>query len=320
MSPISKSLLKKYLRGECTAEEEAHVRHWFDLNDAEEYPPVMSRREYAQTERRLWLRLRRRLYRSRVIPLGGTARLHKLLPYAAAILLLATVFFIWRKTGTDTWGHSRVYSVGAGEIKRVSLPDGTVVLLNSMSELRTPSGYGKGNRSVYLQGEAYFLVAEDSLNAFTVYSNDIATTALGTMFNVSAYPGEEKVVVSLSEGKVAVNRSVGGDTDIQQLVLWPGEEAVCPGEGGMMRQDFNAMERLGWKDRVIYFEGAGLTEVIRKLERYYGVSFDYRELEGERWELTGEYRQASLKAVLESLSFNYGIKYEMNNNEITLSK
>ncbi|QEC52761.1 FecR family protein [Anseongella ginsenosidimutans] len=320
MSPISRNMLEKYLRGECSPDEEKHVRNWFDLNDAGEYPTVLDEKEYSRKEQKLWGRLTRSLRGAGMSVKGNRRPYRRAIPYAAAVVLLLSVWFAWEQLNPGFWRNGSSYSTASGEVRSFSLPDGTVVTLNAMSRIKIPADYGRKDRSVYLEGEGYFMVQKNPDLAFTVYSNDIATTALGTIFNVSAYPTDGETIVSLHEGSVSVNRKGGEENSVQHMVLEPGEEIICSGNGNFVRKLFNRMERLGWKDQVIYFDQADLQEVIRKLERYYGVSFDYRELEGDNWELTGEYRYVPLKDILESLSFNYGIKYKIEDEQVTLFK
>ena len=322
MSPVSRSMLEKYLRGECSPEEERHIRHWFDLNDADEYDPILPEKSYDRKENKLWRRLSGSLQDEGMsLPGGNNTFFRRMLPYAAAVVTLVLCSWLaWEQFGRDLWWDGTRYCTTSGEIRRISLPDGTIVTLNAMSELKVPGNYGKKNRKVYLEGEGYFLVQKNNSLPFIVYSNDIATTALGTIFNVSAYPDQEEIIISLHEGKVSVKQTEGKENKLQRMVLEPGEEVICPDKGSFVRKLFNRKERLSWKDQVIYFDKADLTEVIRKLERYYGVSFEYHMLEGDSWRLTGEYRYVPLKDILESLSFNYGIKYKINNDHVTLYK
>src|SRR5690606_7892291 len=111
-----------------------------------------------------------------------------------------------------------------GEKARLSLPDGTHILLNSDSRLWYNPDFGKDlERVVYLEGEAFFDVAKDTLHPFKIHSGDITTTVLGTSFNVQAFADEE-ITVSLVSGKVQIeNQSALNDS---QIYLKPGEQGV----------------------------------------------------------------------------------------------
>lgn len=321
MSPLDRSLLRKYLEDKCTPEEENAVHQWFDLNNAAEYPGALSEKGYGHKEQKIWKRLAGSLEGLR--PLSGRRKPANKMLFryaAAAAILLCSTWLFNEFTGGALWWKGQRYGTGYGETKRVSLADGSIITLNAASELKVPGNYGKQTRELYLEGEAYFEVKKDTSRVFIVYSGNISTTALGTVFNVSAYTGDGKTIVSLREGKVAVKRTGKEEENMPALMLIPGEEVMYSGNGKMIKSGFNRKERLSWKSQVLYFRDAGLKEVINKLERHYGVKFEYESLQNVQWNLTGEYRQQSLRDILESLSFNYGIRYEINGNHVRLQK
>ena len=89
-------------------------------------------------------------------------------------------------------------------MRNITLPDGTQVLINSQSTLLYPQQFKGDTRCVYLVGEAGFKVKRDEEHPFIVKSSDFQVTALGTEFNVTAYPDEEEVTATLISGKVLV--------------------------------------------------------------------------------------------------------------------
>ena len=89
-------------------------------------------------------------------------------------------------------------------MQNITLPDGTQVMINSESTLLYPQQFTGDSRCVYLVGEANFKVRRDEAHPFIVKSADFQVTALGTEFNVSAYPEEEEVTATFILGKVFV--------------------------------------------------------------------------------------------------------------------
>ena len=82
--------------------------------------------------------------------------------------------------------------IPTAEIRELTLPDGTYVMLNSKSILLYPEKFTGETRSVYLIGEANFKVKPDKKHPFIVKANDYQVTALGTEFNVNAYPENKR--------------------------------------------------------------------------------------------------------------------------------
>lgn len=80
------------------------------------------------------------------------------------------------------------------------LGDGTLVCLNSESELRYPVRFDGEERQVFLRGEGYFEVTKDPDHPFVVEVENARIEVLGTTFNVCSYEEEERVVTTLVEG------------------------------------------------------------------------------------------------------------------------
>ncbi len=128
---------------------------------------------------------------------------------AAAIILIPLLsgagFLLFREiAGTDSLPSTASIHAPAGSRVSFTLPDGSGGMLNSGSTLTYPIPFIK-ERSVTLEGEAWFNVARDEKHPFTVDAGSLDLTVLGTSFNVNAYPDEDYVEVVLESGKVLVN-------------------------------------------------------------------------------------------------------------------
>lgn len=92
-----------------------------------------------------------------------------------------------------------------GSRTKLTLPDGTLVWLNAGSRITYSQGFGVGNRKIELIGEGYFEVKRNEEVPFLVKTNSLLVKVLGTKFNFRDYPDDAEAIVSLSEGKVALN-------------------------------------------------------------------------------------------------------------------
>ena len=148
------------------------------------------------------------------------------------------------------------------------LSDGTIVNLNSESELKYPVLFTGDTRTVWVSGEAYFEVAEDAAHPFMVETAGVKIKVLGTGFNVMAYPGDAESAVTLVHGKVGIQ------TDRQQLVLQPDEQYVYQSEThrGTVRK-VDVTQYISWKEGILNFDKMPLDELARKLSRWYDVEF-----------------------------------------------
>lgn len=113
-----------------------------------------------------------------------------------------------------------------GKEKAIQLPDGSMILLADKSEVTFNETF-INKRDIALNGKAFFKVAKDSTRPFTVTSGEIATTALGTEFTVTAFKNSEHIIVRLYEGKVVIKASKKAKrTMTKDVYLLPGQAFI----------------------------------------------------------------------------------------------
>lgn len=197
------------------------------------------------------------------------------------------------------------------------LPDGTIVQMNANSKLRYPSTFDdQGKRDVELEGEAFFEVAHDESKPFTVHSNGLNTTALGTSFNVRSY-GNSPVSIALVTGKVKV--STGTVDKKQQVFLESGQGARLSTSDGTLSTFTFDQKELSWRDGTLYFYKASEQSVIEKLERWYDVSFILTNESPKKWGYNGEFKNKTLKEVLMSISYAMDFDYKIKGDTVLIN-
>lgn len=161
------------------------------------------------------------------------------------------------------------FSTSKGEIKEVTLPDKSKVVLNSGSVLIYPAQFGK-TRSVYLMGEAIFDVTASDETPFLVKTSDVQLRVHGTRFNVKAYFDDPDVTTTLCRGRVEVWPA--GRTD-RSIELEPGQTLTYDKSGGSMLVSRGyASEATSWEDGDLCFRSESIHGVIRILERHFNVN------------------------------------------------
>ena len=221
-------------------------------------------------------------------------------------LLLALAFFYAQ---FDQYlGQKEVYvevQSPAGARTTLNLPDGSSVWLNGNSQIRYPVVFNE-NRHVQLKGEAFFRVHSDQDHPFLVEANKILVKATGTEFDVLAYEEDPEVSVILKEGKVAV-------LDANQSLLKNMEA------GYQLKYDkhtfainylqINAKNYSGWIHGRLIFENASMSEVINRMERWYGVNIEVTDKEllqlHFKATFTNESIEEALKLLQSTATFNY---------------
>ena len=200
-----------------------------------------------------------------------------------------------------------------GETGVINLPDGSVAHLNSGSYILYPDNFEGNTRVVHLIGEANFKVVKNPNKPFIVKSADVSVTALGTEFDVEAYPEEDEIVATLLNGKIKVETAI----DTTSYVLSPGEQVVY---NKKTAQSHLAMAHLSdvtaWQRGEIIFRGCTAGEVFQQLERYYGITFRYNSnlFNEDKYNFKFK-RNASMEDILEVLQIVIGnFDYQVSNH------
>lgn len=204
-----------------------------------------------------------------------------------------------------------------GQKSTIYLNDGSKIILNANSRISYRKPFSKDKREITLEGEAFFEVAKDENRPFTVKSGNINTTALGTSFNIKAYPKGQQVKVSLATGKVRIDQ-VENDTNRNTHLLEPGEELTYSPISGYTKTPFDKAEVLAWVKGVIHFKNADAETVITKLESWYGVDIDTTNESMRTWNITARFDNESLENVLQSLSYSEKFEYTINEKNILI--
>jgi ferric-dicitrate binding protein FerR (iron transport regulator) len=215
---------------------------------------------------------------------------------AAVVLLLSTTAFLRFYTES--------VSVPAGLHSSVSLPDGSTVELNAATELSFHPFWWQFDRSVKMEGEAFFDVKKGS--SFSVMSRNGTTTVLGTSFNINSRDSGYQVYCKT--GKVSVQH------EASKVVITPNESAQLKANGELeKRSDANGSEFIGWVDNQFIFNAKPLREVTREIELQYDIELNIVGNDVPDWKFTGAFnRSDDVKETLEVISNSMGLKFEQN--------
>lgn len=229
-------------------------------------------------------------------------------------ILYVSVIFL-PKTGPVFW-YEKVTS--SGEKSLLTLPDGSKVILNADSKLRYPDQFDGKNRKVFLEGEAYFEVRHNSKQPFIVNTGNLTITDLGTKFDVSAYPDNKTITVSLLEGKIKVSSSEKRKID-KVTILKPKEQLIYNKENNTDTFSmFDSLEAVGWKDNIYKFRNEPFGKVLSRLEKGFGVRFKLTNQSILRQKMTVKFENNSLQTVVNVIKNLTGLDYKIvkENNDI----
>ncbi len=243
-------------------------------------------------------------------------RLRVSLSIAASVILLITFGAlsiissnkVFQKTYTENIAPS-------GHKSNVILPDGTKAFLNSGTILKYDNFFGKKYRNIELAGEAFFEVQKNEKLPFVIVTEDVTVEVIGTKFNIMAYPDDEYVETTVTEGKVTVTENYNKSS----LLLTVNQKATFDkNTNELLLNNINPEPYISWKEDILSFDNENFSNVIKKLERWYNVTIfvEGKDSIADRYTLT--IKSESLREVLELISLTTRIEYTIKENKVTI--
>lgn len=200
----------------------------------------------------------------------------------------------------------------------LELSDNTKIWINAETTIRYPVKFARGERKIFVDGEAYLEVHRDTNAPFTVVMARNEVTVLGTSFNVNSYPDMEEDRVTLVSGKVRVYSGKKGE----QLILNPGEQAVIQREKGqMMKHLVDTDIYCSWKNGMLFFRNNTLEEILHVLSRQYDVEVYWHDEALKRYTFSGELkRYDNIEEVLKLIGYTDDVKFTVHGKTIIVAR
>ncbi|WP_419702030.1 FecR family protein [Mucilaginibacter sp. NFX135] len=261
-------LITKYKKGLCSEEEMEILNQWID-EQGHGQPNYQFQSD--EQENRLKEDIRFQIKSSLFAKKKKSDHIHlQSILKIAAMLLLVSAIGIWgwnKYSGKQPEQYTSIYNP-AGQLKTITLPDGSRVFLNAATRISFPSKFNTTTREVTLIGEAYFEVVHNPEKPFLIYTGKVKTQVLGTSFNVKAYANEPKIMVAVTSGKVGV---VAGKSS---ALLIPNQTAdYYIKDGKLLKSTItNASTLKAWTNGTLIFRDQTLNEITRTLIRRYNTN------------------------------------------------
>lgn len=240
--------------------------------------------------------------------------------YAAVALLavaISSMYFLFFHE-EDNSLYSKYIGGDGLEADVVELPDGTHISLGSKTTFHYDKDYGKDKRIVYLEGEAYFDVAKQKDKPFIVKTKEQDIEALGTKFNVMAYPLDSLVVTTLSEGSVRLTSL----NMAHSTILKPDQQLIYNrNTKKSYLQDVDAQQYSSWTSGYYYFPQQSLQAILDRLSHVYGIQFTVNSEALNKRTFTGTfYRGQSIKDIMDIINLSIPIRYKIDDHHVTISE
>lgn len=315
-------LILKYLEGEASKDEKIALYRWIELSE--------ENKTHFKEAQELWLSTQAILapkedtekalqrFRSKIKNYnrrGKTFRkpLYYITQCAAIIvILLGLYYFFTRESNSEQYA---CVEMAIGNKGCITLPDSTVVWLNSGSKLTYPSRFSDKKRKVRLNGQAYFKVFHKEDQPFVVETNDMDIKVLGTSFVVKNYIRDEIIETALVDGHVEVYFP---NSSVPPITLQPAEQVTYSRktkETKIYTRKDSSLYHI-WAQEKLLLSNCELTEVIEKLGAWYNVTMTCTNTSPAPVYMTLTVRTEPLKEILQTLKSIAPIDYRFNNDTV----
>lgn len=301
---MNQELLYEYFKGIASIEGEKQILDWVESSD--------KNGDFFLKERMLYdisifsnkqVSKKKRIIRFMPM-LRWTARI------TAAITVGVCGYFMTADYLYNKAPQLQTITVPAGQRVQITLSDGTRIWLNSKSTLTYATNFGRKERNVKLDGEAYFEVAKDKKIPFYVHTEMNNVRVVGTSFNVCAYNSSKEFETTLVEGIVEIYSSCNN----QVIARLQKEEFFANYDGRLKKTILPSYEYLRWKEGLYCFDNVPFSAILDKLEKYYNVKITVASPKLLNHEgLTGKFReQDGIEHILRTISKDYPFRFTSN--------
>lgn len=343
-----KLLLARYITRQPVSDAEAEeMKHWLGLHLENELYFIEL---YEAWQNMLYIKPENideekayKLFLAKITPEKQSAGLAKWVKIAAVLLVfIVPAILIIRQFSNPHKEKNRVIAHN-GSVKKLLLADGTIVWLNAGSTIKYDDDFGKTNRTVYLEGEAFFEIGHHIKNIpFLVNTKNYTIRDIGTKFNLKAYPNDPFFETTVIKGEVSVedNQSAGDPHSVNRIYVKPHQvlkifyhpqkdfnKGVIPltdsyNDVSVLQLDSAKMDVYsGWKDNLLIFDGNTLGEISKVLERRYNVQIMLKSDQLEDIRYSGSFKNVpDINAVLHIIKQNTPIDYTIEGHTITINK
>jgi ferric-dicitrate binding protein FerR (iron transport regulator) len=205
-----------------------------------------------------------------------------------------------------------------GYDRHLVLPDSSVVLLRAGSTLSLSDGFEQADRLVTLQGEAYFDIRRNARRPFIVRCANVYTYVLGTAFNIHSSGKEGQVTITVTSGKVRVERE-----NKIMAVLTRNQELTCRDRQPAIPATLeNVTPKVEWMAKDLLFNETSLETICQRLSARYQVHFtiDRQVNKEKRVTITDAfYGTESLNDILDIVCTTLGYTYSVTGHTVTIT-
>lgn len=311
-------LISRYVAGRCTAAEEKLIEEWLNKRSKSNLYGSLSNDDKASLKATMIKRLESQMPQARNVKQIDLSFPWNWMNRAAAIAILAA--FLYSSSYDAKLKEPEPVAMlslsSNGNIRKVILPDSSIVWLKGNSTIDYPSAFNSQHRNVALQGEALFEVSKDALHPFIIKTGDLTTTVLGTSFNIKTINKSVEVVVLT--GSVSLTSAA----DAQEIVVLPNEKGIYSVEEmHLSKLETTVQEKTTVVSNTEYnmeFIRTPMEEIAARIEKKFSVTVVFESPSLATCRITADLTDQNLHHTLSLIVQSLGIRYEIENDVVIL--
>lgn len=315
-STKNRQLLKDYLQHKNSEAEKQIVDNWYQHLDDYAGPISMDAKKEAQVKEQIW---------ASIAPGIKTGSRKVRLSWLRAAAILTTIgslaLLFWKipvpgKSAKDTCpgGCFTTVSTQTGERKNVTLPDGTNLMLNSVSTIRISTGFSANRIVQLIDGEVFFDVKHDPKHPFIIKSGRLTTQVLGTAFNIRAYSQLGKMTIGVLRGKVGVRV----DNQLSHFLI-KGQQMAYQRDDQTIQLMPLDEQNMAWQKGNLVLNNASFEEMSILMAKNFGIQVytNQQDLKTKHFTTTISTSTPALKA-MEIVAAIHQLKIKKRRNDIEI--
>ena len=314
------SLSEKFNQGKCSEEEIILLRKLADDNFKFSDDSNLESSMYAQNL--IWNKLNVDKKEVRNVKFYWIAS-----GIAASFVLFFSLFFQWDfnnkldfvsipRNGVETKNN-------ANSLQKITLPDGSHVLLGKNAHIIVAENFGVKTRTVYLTGEAFFTVTKNEKIPFFVHVDNLITEVIGTSFKISKPTSEKMIEVSVKTGKVSVyTHDQNSIKKSNGVIITPNQKAVFNLISRTINESIVDAPQVilqNVKKSDFEFDDVNVNEIFKKIQEIYGIEIIQVNSNINRCVFTGDLNGLDMFKKLDFICSSINANYEVRGSSIFIN-
>ncbi|CAM4289823.1 FecR family protein [Cytophagaceae bacterium 50C-KIRBA] len=318
-----KSILEKFNEGKCSEEEMLILKKIANSNLRFDDQTFLKSTD--ESEKLIWEQLSEQIDNENKI---STKKYYLIATSIAATILLVASLVLFmnideEKVNATQLNRGVETKNNAKSMQKITLPDGSQVILGENARIVVSENFGIKTRTVYLTGEAFFKVKRNEKIPFLVHVGKLITEVLGTSFKISKPTSDKQIEVSVKSGKVSVySQNDKSSKKSNGVILTPNQKAVFNIQNNTINEsivDTPAILVANTPKSDFVFEDMGVENIMKKMQAIYGIEIILVNYNLNKCVFTGDLSGLSMFQQIEFICSSINSSYEIRGSSIFIN-